>query len=57
MTSNYKREGDNLIFEIMMFNSDYTSITGDIIIGVYTIPPVKSFKPVVKQKAVLKRKA
>jgi hypothetical protein len=57
LTSTYKREGDNLIFEIMMFKSDHTSITGDTIIGMDTIPPVKSFKPVVRQKAVLKRKA
>ena len=56
VSSTYKREGENMIFEIMMFKSDHTNITGDTIIGTDTIPPVKSYKPVIRQKAVLKRK-
>ena len=56
LTSTYKREGNNMIFEIMMYKSQHVSITGDTIIGTDTIPPVKSYKPIVTQKAILTKK-
>ncbi len=40
----------------MMYKSEPTNITGDTIIGIDTIPAVKSFKPIVRQKAVLKKR-
>lgn len=56
LTSTYRRESDNLYFEIIMYKSQYTSITGDTIIESDTIPAVKSYKPFIKQKAVLRRR-
>ena len=56
LTSTYKREGDSLLFDIMMYKSKHSSITGDTIMETDTIPPVKNFKPVVRQKAVLKKR-
>jgi len=53
LISTYKIEGNNMIFEIMMYKSQHLNITGDTIIGTDTIPPVKSYKPFVRQKAVL----
>lgn len=56
LTSVYKREGNTLVFEITMYKSQHLDITGDTIIGSDTIPPVKNFKPMVRQKAVLNRR-
>lgn len=56
LTSTYRREGNIMIFDIMMYKSEHLSVTGDTIIGSDTIPSVKTFKPIVRQKAVLRKR-
>ncbi len=56
LTSTYKREDDKMIFEIMMYKSEKNKLTGDTIIGLDTIPAVSTYRPVVRQKAILSKR-
>ncbi len=55
ITSTYKLDGEDMLFEILMYSSKNPKITGDTIIAGENIPPVKSYGIKVVQKARLKR--
>lgn len=56
LTTTYRREGDEMFFEILMFKSKESSITGDTLINGEEIPAVKNFPVGVTQKARLRRR-
>jgi hypothetical protein len=58
LLSTYEKQGDNMLFEIVMWKENPVSVTGNtkaISPETEDVPPVKSYPVIVHQRAVLKR--